>query len=263
MIESMAEIVTPDGRMDAFVTHPQDGGPFPSVLILMDIWGLREELFDVARRVAVTGYHCIVPNFYYRQGPVRFGSRDERGRMKSFDSILPEEQARLRAQMALTKDELAMADLRSVLEFLRSEPAKAGPKGLIGYCLGGRYALQAAAYYPEDFLASASLHGTRLVSDQALSPHKLAAKCRGEIYCGFAEHDDLAPPATRQALEDAFARNPNIHYCHVVHAGAEHGYALPDRDVYDKQAGNRDWENIFAMLRRMLGPGATSGRGAA
>ena len=174
MIEAITEIPTPDGRMDAFVTYPQDDGPFPSVVILMDIWGLREELFDIARRVAVVGYHCTVPNFYYRQGPVRFEFRDEQGRMKSFANISPEQQGSMRTQMALIKDEMAMADLRSVLEFLNTQPVKAGPKGSIGYCLGGRYALQAAAYYPDDFRASVSLHGTRLVTDAPLS----AQACR-------------------------------------------------------------------------------------
>ena len=87
MIESMTDIETPDGRMDAFVCHPEEGGMFPSVMILMDIWGLREELFDIARKVAVTGYHCVVPNFWYRQGRVRFEFRDGNGRMKSFEQI--------------------------------------------------------------------------------------------------------------------------------------------------------------------------------
>ena len=58
MIEQMTEIETADGRMDAFVTHPEEGGPFPAVIVLMDIWGLREELFDIARKIAVVGYHC-------------------------------------------------------------------------------------------------------------------------------------------------------------------------------------------------------------
>ena len=122
MIESMADIATSDGRMDAFVTHPQEGGPFPSVVILMDVWGLREELFDIARKVAVVGYHCVVPNFYYRQGAVRFEFRDERGRMKSFEQIPDEAKLRMRAQMALITDDMAMRDLRCILEFLRTQP---------------------------------------------------------------------------------------------------------------------------------------------
>jgi len=252
MIESMTDIETPDGRMDTFVCHPEGGGAFPSVVILMDIWGLREELFDIARKVAVTGCHCIVPNFWYRQGRVRFEFRDGRGQMLSFDRIPVEAQKQMREQMRVTTDEMAMADLGSVLKFLEAQPVKAGPKATIGYCLGGRYSLQAAALYPDEFRASASLHGTRLVSDAALSPHRHAGKMRGEIYCGFAEHDDLAPPATRKALEDAFAACPDVRYRAVLHQTAHHGYALPDRDIHDKQASNRDWESIFAMLRRVL-----------
>ena len=83
MIEQMAEIATRAGPMDAFVTHPEEGGPFPAVIVYMDIWGLREELFAVARRIATVGYHCTVPNLYYRQGKVRFEKRDVRGRMVS------------------------------------------------------------------------------------------------------------------------------------------------------------------------------------
>ena len=41
-------------------------------------------------------------------------------------------------------------------------------------------------------------------------------------------------------------------YIYEVHPGAEHGYALPDRDIHDQRAANRDWELIFAMFRRQL-----------
>ena len=37
-----------------------------------------------------------------------------------------------------------------------------------------------------------------------------------------------------------------------VHKGAEHGYALPNRDIYDNKATLRDWEIIHAMFRRQL-----------
>ena len=72
MIEKHIDIPTADGRMDSFVVHPEEGGAFPAVIVLMDIWGLREELYDVARRVAAVGYHVTLPNFWYRRGKVRF-----------------------------------------------------------------------------------------------------------------------------------------------------------------------------------------------
>jgi carboxymethylenebutenolidase len=239
--------------MDSFVVHPEEGGPFPAVVVLMDIWGLREELFDVARKVAVCGYHVTLPNFFYRRGRVRFEYRDEKGRMRSLLSLPKEAQAEMHANRSHLKGAMAMADISAVLKFLEGEPARQGPKGCIGYCLGGWLALAAAAEFPSHFRASASMHGTRLVSDQPDSPHRFVDRMQGEVYCGFAAHDDLAPPSTIETLGRLFAGRTNVKYRGIVHAGTEHGYALPDRDIFAKSAANRDWENIFAIFKRQLG----------
>jgi carboxymethylenebutenolidase len=253
VIETFTEIPTADGRMDAFVTRPEEGGPFPAVIVLMDIWGLREELFDVARRIATVGYHCTVPNFWYRRGKVRFEYRDEKGRMRSLVAIPKAAQDEMHANMSHLTDAMAMADIGAVLKFLDGEPVRPGPKGTIGYCLGGRLSLAAAAAFPDRFRASASMHGTRLVNDKPDSPHRFVDRMRGEIYCGFAETDDLATPATIETLGKLFAGCTQVKYRAIVHPGTVHGYALPDRDIFDKPAANRDWENIFAMFKRQLG----------
>ncbi|HYJ44183.1 MAG TPA: dienelactone hydrolase family protein [Xanthobacteraceae bacterium] len=252
MIEKMVEVPTADGKMDAFVVHPDEGGPFPSVFILMDIWGLREELFDVARRVAVTGYHCILPNFWYRRGKIRFEFRNDKGQMRSLLDLPQKVQDELHDNMNLVTDPMAMADIRSVLNHLDGEPVRRGPKGSIGFCLGGRLGLAAAGHYPEDFRATASLHGTRLVNETPDSPHLLADKFKGSIYCGFAEKDHWAPPATIAAMDKLMKGRDHVRYRAVVHAGTVHGYSLPDRDIYHKQSANRDWEHIFAMFKREL-----------
>jgi carboxymethylenebutenolidase len=126
----------------------------------------------------------------------------------------------------------------------------------IGYCMGGRHVLCAAGTYPEHFIASASLHGTALISDRDDSPHRLVDKFRGELYCGFAEHDPSAPLAMVQELEELLKPCP-VHYRFTVHTGAEHSYALSDRDIHDKRAATRDWELIFAMFHRQIPPYAT------
>jgi carboxymethylenebutenolidase len=252
MIENDIDIPTADGRMDAFVVHPEEGGAFPAVVIFMDIWGLREELFDIARKVAAVGYHCTVPNFWYRRGRVRFEYRNDKGQMRSLLDLPQSIQDELHANMNLVTDAMAMADTRAILNFLRSQPVR-GPKGSIGYCLGGRLGLCAAGLYPDEFRATASLHGTRLVSDNPDSPHRLVDKMRGEIYCGFAERDPWAPPSTIDTLSKLFGDQRSVEYRHIVHPGTEHGYALPDRDIFHKASANRDWERIFAMFRRQLG----------
>ena len=252
MIEAMNEIPTSAGRMEAFVVHPEEGGPFPAVVLFMDIWGLREELFDIARKIAVVGYHCTLPNMYYRQGAVRFEVRDERGRMASFAALQPDLQSRMIAQRRSLTDEMVVEDTKGILTFMKTQPVRRSAKGSIGYCMGGRHALCVAATYPEEFQAAATLHGTSLVNETPLSPHRLAASYRGEIYGGFGERDAHAPMDTIEALATALQGRGNVRYRYNVHPGAEHGYALPDRDVFDKQAANRDWEAIFAMYRRVL-----------
>jgi carboxymethylenebutenolidase len=134
----------------------------------------------------------------------------------------------------------------------KGEPVKAGaPVGSIGYCLGGRLVLCAAGAFPKRMRAGASLHGVNLVTDAPDSPHRIAQKGEGELYCGHAEKDPFSSPQIIRALEEAF-KGTKLRYFHEIHKGADHGYALPDRDIHDKHAANRDMELIFAMWRRQL-----------
>jgi len=43
MQDRLADIPTPSGAMETFVTHPREGGLFPLVVVYVDVWGLREE----------------------------------------------------------------------------------------------------------------------------------------------------------------------------------------------------------------------------
>ena len=68
MIEETMDITTVDGQMETFICHPERGGPYPAVFFLMDAHGIREELRDMARRLATVGYYVLLPNLYYRAG---------------------------------------------------------------------------------------------------------------------------------------------------------------------------------------------------
>jgi carboxymethylenebutenolidase len=252
MQERFVEIVTADGRMEAFVTHPQEGGPFPAVIIYMDVFGLREELLDIARRVGTVGYYAMVPDFYYRQGRIRVALPDKSRAWTLADLGAGHEQ-KVRGAGKTVSNAMAVADTGAILKFLGNEPVRTGAKGAIGYCMGGRHALCAAGHYPDHIRAAAILHGSTLVSDNPDSPHLLADKFRGEIYCGFPENDPLAPTATIETLAKLLGPAA-VGYRHERHMGAVHGYALPDRDVHHKAAANRDWELIFAMFRRQIPP---------
>ena len=68
MIEQTQDIQTPDGAMETFICYPERGGPYPAIFLLMDAPGIREELRDMARRLATAGYYVLLPNLYYRAG---------------------------------------------------------------------------------------------------------------------------------------------------------------------------------------------------
>jgi carboxymethylenebutenolidase len=250
--DRLVDIRTPGGAMETFITHPSEGAPFRPVIVYMDMWGVREELYDLARRIAVVGYYCIVPDLYYRFGKYRNVVKDASGKQMSFTALPKDAQERQLSAMRRLTDQMAIDDTAALLEFMdKGEPVRPGPVGSIGYCLGGRLVLCATGAFPSRMRAGASLHGVELVTDRADSPQRLAQKGEGELYCGHAEKDRFSNPEVVRALEGAF-KGTKVKYFHEIHKGADHGYALPDRDVYDKQAANRDMELIFAMWRRQL-----------
>lgn len=254
MKERLVDIETPSGRMQTFVTRPEHAGPFPAVVLYMDIWGVREELFEIARRVGTVGYYCLVPDFYYRQGTVRHEFRDAQNRMISLHALDEDRRQRVIAPGRRLSNQMVVDDTGAILEFLdRGEPVRPGGVGTIGYCMGGRHVLCVAGHFPERMTASASLHGTTLVGDAADSPHRLASRFRGELYCGFAETDPYAPLPMVRELE-ALLRGCPVTYRHAIHPGAVHGYALPNRDIFHPQAAARDWEMILAMFHRQIPP---------
>lgn len=254
MNEHGINIPTSSGTMETFVTHPSENGPFPAVIIYMDVWGVREELFDIARRIATVGYYCMVPDFYYRQGQVRNEFRNEKNQMISLDRLDEQTQAIVRAPLRQLTDAMVIDDTRSILDFIgRGEPVRPGAIGCVGFCMGGRHVFCVTGHFPQRFRASASLHGSHLVTHQNDSPHRLAEKFQGELYCGFGERDRHASAWKIEALDKTLSAC-GVKYRYEIHKGAEHGYALPERDVYDKQAANRDWDLIFAMFRRQIPP---------
>jgi hypothetical protein len=55
----LIEIPMASGAMDIFIVHPSDPGTYPAVIIYMDVWGLREELFDIACRHVLNVVHVL------------------------------------------------------------------------------------------------------------------------------------------------------------------------------------------------------------
>ena len=167
MIDRELDIQTADGAMNAFVTHPEEGGPHPVVLFYMDAPGKRAELHDMARRLGSVGYFVVLPNLYYRRiRDFRMGTGEDARR----DHVRAHE---------LARSPEVLTDTAAMLKFAASEPAARHDKvGVVGYCMSGPFVFWAAAEHPDRVAAAASFHGVRLYTDSPESPHRFAARSK-------------------------------------------------------------------------------------
>jgi carboxymethylenebutenolidase len=242
MIDQQIEIPTKDGHTTTFITHPERGGPFPVIIFYMDAPAIREELRDMARRLATSGYYVMLPNMYYRSGVMELGpippdpDAPERKRMFGF--------------MNSINIPMVMEDTTALLAYADTQPAaNAKIVGTVGYCMSGRYAVNAATHFPDRVKAAASIYGTHLATDQPDSPHLAASKTKAELYFGCAETDIYAP---QEIIDKLQASMKGAHAEVEVYPGTHHGFAFPKRPVYHRDAAERHWERLLALYRRNL-----------
>ena len=244
MIEYETDIQTRDGAMNSFVTHPEEGGPFPVVLFYMDAPGKREELHDMARRLGTAGYYVVLPNLYYRR------SRDYALKERTEPAM-----AEMFRYMRTLDAKTTHCDTDAMLRFIDGQPyADAGHIGAVGYCMSGPFVVWAAAAFPERLRCIASIHGANMATDAADSPHRMAPQIKCESYFACAETDRWAPPSDIEKLQTALQEAGTSHRIEW-YPGAEHGFVFPTRTgVYNQSAAERHWERLFSLFRRTLDP---------
>ena len=241
MIEHHIDIVTDDGTMNTFITHPEENGPHPVVIFYMDAPGKREELHDMARRLGTVGYYVILPNLYYRE-------------TKEFELDFDSDESRtkMRALMEGLSNAMVVQDTQKLFDYIDADSAADSRRvGCVGYCMSGPFAFTMAGAYPDRIKAAASIYGIRLMTDKADSPHLLARKAKGEFYFACAETDSYAPQEMVENL-DQYLTSHNVNSRLEWYPGTQHGFAFPQRVMYDKASGERHWERLFSLFKRNL-----------
>jgi carboxymethylenebutenolidase len=241
VIDREVDIVTADGTMNTFITHPEEGGPHPVVLFLMDAPGKREELHDMARRLGSAGYYVMLPNLYYRS------ARE----FNVFSGDAEHSMAKMWELMQSLTDALVMDDVATLLAHIDDEQAADATRvGCLGYCMSGPFSFATACAFPERIKAAASVYGVRLFGEGSPAPN--APNARAELYFACAEFDQYAPADMVDGLErylQEIGANARVER----YAGVHHGFAFPQRGpVYDKESAERHWERLHALFARNL-----------
>ncbi len=243
MSQTTIEVKTPRGTMPVHVNRPDVDKAAPVVLLYMDAPGIRPALHGHAERLASTGYMAVLPDLYYwidpaeRPDPVKLaaGDGDEAGKMRSV--------------VGRIDDDDVLADTRLLLAMLPDRPT--GTWGCVGFCMGGRLGLRAAEVFGSELSAASLLHPTGLVTDAPDSPHLAVDQVKGGLYLGFGEEDQVTPVASIPPLREQLEQHAVAHRIDVL-AGAEHGYTMPDRPAYHRDAAERAWTQTLELFGERL-----------
>ena len=255
-MEQRIDVRTPDGLLDCYLFTPGEPGSaakpgpdnprWPLVIVYMDAFAIRPALAGMAERLASHGYAVALPNLYYRHGA--FPPFDPKAVAAGGT-----ERDRFRGMIASITNAMVMRDTAQLLDALETSPVvRRGPIAAVGYCMGGGFALSAAGTFPERVVAAASFHGGSLATDKPDSPHVLAPRMKASMYIGVAGIDPTFDDAQRQRLQDALDA-AGVRYVLEVYEGAKHGYAVDEHLAYDREAAERHWTALTALLRDTIG----------
>jgi carboxymethylenebutenolidase len=221
MLTETLRTPTPDGDAEALLLLPDQRTPAPLVVFLMDAFGLRPALTDMAARLVSAGYAVLQPNLYWRSGP--FAPFDAR---TTFNDA--PERTRIFALMNGFTAAQVGADLDAHLAALADHPAvRPGPVGLIGYCMGGRQAFYIAA-------------------------HLGASRIRARCYFAVADRDNSCTEADCVTLGESLT-GAGVTHTIELYPDALHGFAAPDMSVFDEAAADRHWTRVLALFAETLG----------
>jgi carboxymethylenebutenolidase len=134
LVAGEVKIPVGDADIPAYRAMPDHGGPFPTLLVVHEAFGVHEHIKDVCRRFARLGYYAICPELFARQG----------------DAPAEPDMGRLMTEIVFKKpDAEAASDLDATLAFAKSTgSADVGRAAVVGFCWGGRQVWLYAAHNP-------------------------------------------------------------------------------------------------------------------
>lgn len=221
-------ITVPGPKADIPVyVFPVKGAPnAPAVVVYMDVFGPRAELFDMCRAFAERGVAAVLPNLFNRLGSPVFAPVNGHG------AVVP---AAVLHANDVTSMDMSVADTAAILDSLNAGNLPIAPQRIcaIGYCMGGRNALAATARLAQ-VEAGISAHGGRLVTEEDTSPHRMIARLNKPFQFYHATDDDSCSDEDQWLIGEA-ALNAGPHVT-SQRLAAFHGWSFAKRWSYDATA---------------------------
>jgi len=225
-----------DGEIPAYYARPKGTGPFPTVLVVQEIFGVHEHIKDVCRRFAKQGYLAVAPALYAREGDV--------SKMSDISEIMSK-------VVSKVPDAQVMQDLDAAAAWAKAE-GKGDPArlGITGFCWGGRIVWLYAEHNP-DLKAGVAWYG-RLVGDtddlHPKNPIDLVDQLKCPVLGLYGGKDQGIPVASLDKMREA-AKQAGKTVELQVYPEAGHGFNADYRPSYDEAAAKDGWQRCLAWFK--------------
>jgi carboxymethylenebutenolidase len=210
-------------KVEAFVARPDGVEKAPAIIIVHEWWGLTRHIEDIAQRFAEEGFIAVAADLF--QGKT---TKDAK------------EASQL---MGALKQEDGLARLQLVLKSLRATPEASGV-GVIGFCMGGTYALLLACNAKVD--ASAPFYG-----DIPADTKTIGALSCPVLFIG-AEKDQWITVEKMNRLDAAlkqYGKEGEVR----IYKGADHAFFNDTRpEVYSRADAEDAWERVIEFFNQHL-----------
>lgn len=237
------QITTSAGQvMGAYLARPEGDGPFPAVIVYMEIFGVNDHIRDITRRVAEEGYVALAPDYFHRTGAGMQLKYDDAGMSEGMGHL-----------GQLDSDQM-VSDAKDSLVYLRSRSDVVGDRiGAMGFCIGGHMTYLTAC--ETDIVAAAAYYGGGIAAPQGpggkASTLSRTSKISGHIDCYFGAKDLMIPKDQVDALRSALDDSGVAHDVHVYDE-ADHGFHCDQRATYHEASAKDAWRRTFELFGRTL-----------
>jgi carboxymethylenebutenolidase len=224
-----------DGQLPVYRAHPVSGGPFATVLVVQEIFGVHEHIKDICRRFAKQGYLAIAPELFARQGDM--------SKVTTLDEA--------RAVAAKVPDQQVLTDLDAVTRWAKGNRGDTARLGITGFCYGGRVVWLYAAHSP-DLKAGVAWYGTLTAAPSPSRPRHpldLVGELRAPVLGLYGSADQGIPVSDVDKMREALkaAGKPGEI---VLYEGAPHGFHADYRPSYRVEPAKDGWQRGLAWFRQ-------------
>ncbi|MEB3181859.1 MAG: dienelactone hydrolase family protein [Nostocaceae cyanobacterium] len=231
-----------DLQIDAYLAQPQDGGSYPGVVVLQEIFGVNVHIREVTERIATEGYVAIAPALFQRTAP-------------GFETGYTPQDVEIGREYAWgqTKASELLSDIQAAVDYLKTlDNIKGDGFGCIGFCFGGHVAYLAATL--SDIKATASFYGARITTATPGgngATISRTAEISGTLYAFFGNEDASIPP---EQVDQVTAELEKYKIPHRVfrYDGSDHGFFCDHRGSYNPTAAADAWEQVKHLFGNVL-----------